>query len=465
MADGSYGGPNRNCYNCGLYGHFARWCPYPPRNNGYNGSPRGEGFGAPSTGANVVPTRSEGFIQGRPILPPPQPSQVHIQPIPNQQAPGQPAQRFEAPPPPLLHAPPVMPIASNAIIRYQPPQNAFPHQQPRSGTNGNGPRGWSNRPRDIGGEGEGLMILREIWNERREERERRRDEEDRRVREEQARLAREEEERRLEQEAKREADREARLACIVREQMEEIEAKKQGGSADISKRNWDKIDPPAKDGENSKGGENGESKKRDQGTMAVNSENPHQLGTGRPRVDVVPTPLDAGLIRMDIDSVRKAQEAQAAMFHQMLCCLEAIRKQGEGSFAAAGHNAQDPVQSHPPPPAQAPPPAPPANPPAPHPPAPPVNPPTPQPPPPPPPPSFHAPASPTSPLLTRAAPSAPSRRVPVTEPGPSRSRSERNDTPTGGGFSARLARMFSSIVGNGMRRRSHGISINEPVKT
>ncbi|GBG80121.1 hypothetical protein CBR_g30488 [Chara braunii] len=381
--------------------------------------------------------------------------------MPSQQAPGQQAQRIKAPlPPPLLQAPPAAPNVSNAIIRfipYQPPQNAAPYQQPRGGMNGNGSRGWNNRPRDTGGQGEGLMILREIWNERWEERERRRDEEDRRVREEQARLAREEEQRGLEQEEKREADREARLAQIIQEQMEEIEAKKRGGSAESSKKNWDKVDPPVKEGGEQQGrGKQGQQEER-QGTMAGSSENPQQQGSGRPRVDNVTTPLDTGLIRMDIDTVRKAQEAQAAMFHQMLCCLEAIRQQVAGLSSAAVQNTQAPAAAHPAPPAQAPPPVSPPNPPAPQPPVPPPSPPAPH--PPPSPPTFHAPVSPAS---RPPAPSAPNHRVSSTEPGPSRSRSERNDTPTGGGFSARLAGMFSSVAGTGTRRRSNGITINKP---
>ncbi|GBG72357.1 hypothetical protein CBR_g11935 [Chara braunii] len=103
------------------------------------------------------------------------------------------------------------------------------------------------------------MILREIWNDRREERERRREEEDRRNRDEQARLAREEDERRAEVEEKKEVEREARMARLVREQMEEMEAKKKGASGESSKKEWEKVEKvekPPKDGE---GGKNGES--------------------------------------------------------------------------------------------------------------------------------------------------------------------------------------------------------------
>ncbi|GBG83606.1 hypothetical protein CBR_g37410 [Chara braunii] len=412
MADGGYGGQSRNCYNCGLYGHFARWCPYPPRNNRYAVSPRNGGYGAVSSGANAVPVRNDGFVQGRPILAPPQP------PLANgQQTPSQHGQRFDSPPPPpLLQAPPAAPSASSAIVPYQPPaQNVvIPYQQPRGGSNGNGLWAWNNRPRDGGGEGEGWMILREIWNERREERERRREEEDRRVREEQARLTREEEQRRLEQEEKREADREARLARILREQMEEMEAKKREASTDTSKKNWDRINPPSKEGDKNKSGESTDNKKRDQGTMAGGSVNPQQQGSGRSRVENAAAPLDTGLIRMDIDSVRKAQEVQAAVFHQMLTCLEAIGQQGVGLVPTTASRSQDPAANpgvppstnppappayqtapppppsyqtappptyqtaHPPPPAQAPAPAPaPPNPLAPQPPIPPPPPPPP----------------------------------------------------------------------------------------
>ncbi|GBG91726.1 hypothetical protein CBR_g53541 [Chara braunii] len=164
--------------------------------------------------------------------------------------------------------------------------------------------------------------------------------------------------------------------------MEEMEAKKQRDSADASKKKWDKVDQ-RQQGEVSKGGDGGDCKKRDQGSMAGGLDGTQQPRNGRPRMENPANPLDTGLIRMDIDTVRKAQEAQASMVH---------------------------------------------------------DPPT--------------PASPT-------VPSAPSRRMPATEPGPSRSRTDRNDTPTGAGFSARLAGMFASVAGNGTRRRPNGISINE----
>ncbi|GBG72203.1 hypothetical protein CBR_g11135 [Chara braunii] len=277
------------------------------------------------------------------------------------------------------------------------------------------------------------------------------------MREEQARLAREEEQRRLEQEEKREADREARLARILREQMEDMEKKKKEGSADLSKKNWDRIDPPPKEGDKSEVGESSDSKKRDQDTMAGDSAN-QQHGIGRPRVENAASPLDAGLLMMDIDTVRRAQEAQAAMFHQMLTCLEAIRQQGAGSAPTVATSSQDPAvaagvqpganppapptyqHAHPPPPAQAPAPVP-------------TEPPTPQPtnPPPPPPPA----QMPETPAPTRP---VPSHNVPATEPG----RSGVDGTPSGGGFSARLAGMFASVAGNGTRRRTSGISINEP---
>ncbi|GBG70770.1 hypothetical protein CBR_g8068 [Chara braunii] len=201
-----------------MYGHFARRCPYPPRNNGYVGSPRADGYVPPRTGGNEVP------IQGRPILPPPPPQ------VPNQAA------AIVAPPAPILQAPPMQPPASNAIVPYQP-TSAIQYQPPRGTTTANGGRGWTNRPREGNGEGEGLMILREILNERREDRERRREEDDRHAREEQARLAREEEERRLQQEENREAEREARLTRIVREQMEELEAKKKEDASGTNKSN------------------------------------------------------------------------------------------------------------------------------------------------------------------------------------------------------------------------------------
>ncbi|GBG74105.1 hypothetical protein CBR_g17816 [Chara braunii] len=151
----------------------------------------------------------------------------------------------------------------------------------------------------------------------------------------------------------------------------------------------------------------------------------------------------------------------------MLYCLEAIRQQGVGLVPMATSSSQDPAVipgvppstnpptpptyqiAHPPPPAQAPAPAPP-NPLAPQPP---------NPPPPPPPPPVQMPVTPAP---TRSVPSAPSYNEPATESGPSRGRSGQDGTPTGGGFSGKLAGMFASVAGNSTRRRTSGISINEP---
>ncbi|GBG58657.1 hypothetical protein CBR_g58 [Chara braunii] len=307
---------------------------------------------------------------------------------------------------------------------------------------------------------------------KREERERRRDEEDCRAREEQARLAREEEERRLAQEEKREADREAKMARILRESMEEMGLMKKDGATDASKMTWDKVDPPQKEGDASKNGEGGDSKKRDQGAMA-GPEIAQQLGTGRPRVESTATPLDTGLIRMDINTVRLAQDAQAAMFKQMLNCLEAIRQQGAGIGQAPAPVPNQAPPSHPSPP----PPVPISN----------QAPPSHPPPPPPVPQTFPAatqapfvapPPMNSSPNPTPQAPPKPPAHVPstpaatlapcpsVTAAGPSTSRARpaNEGTPAGGRFSSRLAGMFASVAGHNTRRRSNGISISdEPV--
>ncbi|GBG61026.1 hypothetical protein CBR_g18621 [Chara braunii] len=119
----------------GYTSHFARWCPYPPRSNNYAGSLRTDGYVAPRPAGNDAQMRNDGFVHGRPILPPP-PVQTPVQPA-------------AAPPhpPPLLHAPPatagaIVPYQpqQQAIVPYQPQQQAIvPFQQPppRGGSNGN----------------------------------------------------------------------------------------------------------------------------------------------------------------------------------------------------------------------------------------------------------------------------------------------------------------------------------------
>ncbi|GBG91263.1 hypothetical protein CBR_g52148 [Chara braunii] len=198
--------------------------------------------------------------------------------------------------PPLLQVPSSIgstsnvPAASNVIVSA--PSNAIvPYQPPRGVLGGTNARGW-NRPREIGSDGEAMMILREMWNNRREEREKRREDEDRRVREEQARLAREEKERRAEAEEKKEADREARMTRLVHEQFEEMEAKKGGASGEISKKVWEKVEKTETslkvdvNGKNSEGPDN---RKRDQVTMSGNTPVPQQQ-----RVDAEATQLDTG---------------------------------------------------------------------------------------------------------------------------------------------------------------------------
>ncbi|GBG66349.1 hypothetical protein CBR_g60000 [Chara braunii] len=454
MADGGQGGaPNRNCYNCSLLGHFARWCPF-PRNNGYGGAPRNDGYAQGNGGGQ----RNDGYVQGRPILPPPLPP---LQPL--QQAPALQASSSNVQPP-ILQGPAPASAVSNAIIPYQPPRF----------NGGNAPRVWNNRPQQPS-EGEAMQILREMWNDRRKERERRREEDDRRMREEQARQAREEEKKRLEEEEKREADHEAKLARIFREQMEAMEAnKKKDGTFDTSKTNWEKIDPAAQEGEAKKMGEGSENKKRDQGAMAGNGNSSLQQGSGRPRVENGTTPLNTGLLRMDIDGVRKAQEAQSCMFQQMLGCLEAIKQQ-EAVLAANEISPQFQAQGVPPFPNVNPPaaassaPAPPIYHPPPVPPPPiPASQPTAsqpsasQPPPPPPPanpPSAHGSPVPTT-TPSNPPPPAPTRRTAATKPGPSRVRMDHSETPSSR-FSAWLARMFAYVAGNGGKRRTSGVTIRD----
>ncbi|GBG76260.1 hypothetical protein CBR_g22008 [Chara braunii] len=238
--------------------------------------------------------------------------------------------------------------------------------------------------------------------------------------------------------------------------MEEVEAKKKGSSGEVSKSNWEKVESPSKNGDNAKGGEC-DSKKRNQGTMAGGGTKPPQQETGRPRVEPAVAPLDTGLIRMDIDSLRKAQDVQAAMFREMLNCLQAIHEQGASCSYAPPPPPPPPAHTFIPPihpnPLIA---VPPHNhpPPIPHPPDPPAPP---QPPPPPPP--TPTPATPSSP--PPAPPPPPSdinRRGGATAPGLSRTRSGQEQMPSGGGFSSRLAGMFASVANT--RRRS-GIFSNE----
>ncbi|GBG86054.1 hypothetical protein CBR_g40955 [Chara braunii] len=458
MANGGQGGaPDRNCYNGGLFGHFTRWCPF-PRNNGYGGAPRNDGY----VQGNGVGQRNDGYVQGRSILPPPL-----SPPQPPQQALALQASSSIVQPL-ILQGPASASAVSNAIVPYQPPRF----------NGGNAPRVWNNRPQQPS-EGEAMQILREMWNDRREERERRREEEDRRLREEQARQAREEEKKRLEDEEKREADREARLARIFREQMEAMEAnKKKDGASDASKTNWEKIDPAAQEGEVKKTGEGSENRKCDQGAMADNENTSQQQGSGRPRVENGATPLDTGLLRMNIDGVRKAQEGQACMFQQMLGSLEAIKQQGavlaahtiSPQFQAQGMppfpipNPPAAASSAPAPPIYHPPPVPPPPVPASQPTA--SQPSASQPPPraPPPPPPANPPAAPGTPVPTTTPsnppPPAPTRRTAATEPGPSRVRMDQSETPSRG-FSARLVGMFASVAGNGGKRRAFGITIRD----
>ncbi|GBG81361.1 hypothetical protein CBR_g32034 [Chara braunii] len=157
----------------------------------------------------------------------------------------------------------------------------------------------------MGSDSEAMMILREIWNDRREEREHRREEEDRRNREEHARIVREEEEKRLEAEEKKEAEREAKMAKSVRDQMEEMEAKKKGVSGVASKAGWDKIERDVKspkEGETIKSSEC-ENRKRDQVAMGGESVAFQQQAVERQWVGNEVTPLDTNLLRMELDSM------------------------------------------------------------------------------------------------------------------------------------------------------------------
>ncbi|GBG85852.1 hypothetical protein CBR_g40663 [Chara braunii] len=259
------------------------------------------------------------------------------------------------------------------------------------------------------------------------------------------------------------------MAKLVREQIEEMEAKKNGASGEISKANWEKVektDKSPKDGETGRNGEGGDNRKRDQVTMAGEAPAPQQQAIWRQRVEA--NPLDTGLLRMDLDNVKKAQEAHSLLFQVMLSCLKTIKAQGAALLTPPAV-AANPMQSPPPPP----PPPPPvqqsgAQPSV----TPPVAPSlAPQPPPPPPP---HPPAHtsiPSSPPPPTPSPAPPTRTVPqalvscradtATDPGPSSLRRNSVTTPTGNGLSARLAGMFASVAGHGPRRRSSGISISE----
>ncbi|GBG59289.1 hypothetical protein CBR_g32302 [Chara braunii] len=310
MAEGGLRGGYGNCYNCGNYGHHARWCPHPPRNDGYGAGQR----------------QDAAYIQGQPIFnsahvpsAPPLPSALSLPSAPPLPLPAPYPAPLQGSQPAILQAPTSAvpstsaPSTSNAIVPYQPPRDNF---------GGNNARGW-NRPRDMGSDSEAMMILREIWNDRREERERRREEKDRRNKEEQTRIAREEEEKRLDAEEKKEAEREARMAKLVTDQMEEIEANKKGASGDVSKAGWDKIERDVKspkEGETVKSSEC-EDRKRDQVAMGGESVAFQQQAIGRQRVGNEVTSLDTGLLHMDLDSVRKVQESHALLFQEMMSCL------------------------------------------------------------------------------------------------------------------------------------------------
>ncbi|GBG66600.1 hypothetical protein CBR_g64873 [Chara braunii] len=295
---------------------------------------------------------------------------------------------------------------------------------------------------------------------RREEKDRRREEDDRRLREEQNRIMKEEEKKRLEEEEAREAEKEARMARLINSKMEELDKQHQARTEEESKKIWKEIEKAISDPVHSKKSKEmvidvADNRKR--GQLEMEGSPPFQPANGKPRatgptknVGATFSGIDAGLLLMEIDNVKRSQDSQANVMRRVMDLVEKLSASITSiPVSAPGPATSDPpLSSHPPPPpSSSAPPQRSTNPPPPHPPPPP---PPPSPPPPPPPPPSPPPPPPSPP------PPPPSvdnrKKVSGSEACSSRGKSV-DKTPGVNRFSARLADMFASVAGNQVRRR------------
>ncbi|GBG85057.1 hypothetical protein CBR_g39520 [Chara braunii] len=316
----------RVCYNYRQPGHFARNCPYPRREALISGTPIG-GYGAelPPYPTPHAAYASSGASQSAYAPSAPPMSQALVL----QQHAGSSSASASVP-------------ISSAVVPYRPSPAPAPPSLlvvvP-----------WA--PRQRSSDGEVVSLLRELVNDRREEKDRRREVEDRQIREEQARLAKEEEGKRLEEEEMRQAEKEARMATMINAKMEELDEQHQARTKEENKKIWKEIekvvgDPKCTHKGKEQARDESESRKRQQAEMEgsppvvpahgrARCENP--LMTAFPNL----SPLDAGLLLMELDNVKRSQDTQVSLVKK---CMEVLHKieikfPSVNAGLAAEHNA------------------------------------------------------------------------------------------------------------------------------
>ncbi|GBG62631.1 hypothetical protein CBR_g31267 [Chara braunii] len=265
----------------------------------------------------VLYPRHDGLISGTPVgrfgagLPShPPPHVVYAPPTQAAYAPSA---------PPLSQAPvnhqqggmlstPSTPVNTSTLVPYQPPTAPSTSVAPW------GPRQGSN-------DGEVVSLLRELVNDRREQKDRRREAENRLMREEQDRMAKEEEKKRLLEEESRQAEKEARMARMINAKMEELDRQHQARTEEENKRMWKEIEKVVGDPiKTMKGKENAadvpDSRKMQQANLEGSP--PVLPAQERARHEdplkaVFPnlSPLDAGLLLMELDNVKRSQDTQS----------------------------------------------------------------------------------------------------------------------------------------------------------
>ncbi|GBG42775.1 hypothetical protein CBR_g76372 [Chara braunii] len=289
------------CYTCRQPGHFARNCPYAQRQDGLiSGTPVGRFGPRPSSYSSplAIYAPSAPPISQAPVL-----------------------QQLVAAP----SASPLPPSLSSVVVPYRPP---VPNSSSLPSASQAAP--WVPRPRS--NDGEVVSLLRELVNDRREEKDRRREAEDRLLGEEQSRLAKEEERRKQEEEEARQVEKEACMARIINAKMEELDTQHQTCTEEENRKIWKEIEKAIGEPRRGRNGkepavEDGDTRKRPQGDMGGSP--PILLAQGRPRCDdpplVIPnlSPLDAGLLLMEIDNVKRTQDKQVNLVKR---CMEVLEK-------------------------------------------------------------------------------------------------------------------------------------------
>ncbi|GBG78744.1 hypothetical protein CBR_g27968 [Chara braunii] len=173
-------------------------------------------------------------------------------------------------------------------------------------------------PRQRNHDGEVVSLLRELINDRREEKDRRREEEERRRKEEQSRIDKEEERKRLEEEEARQAEKEARITRIINSKMEELDRQHQARTEEENRKIWKEIERVVGEPSRSKHGkepamEEGENRMLSQ--QKIEGSPPSLPAQGKARITEPAwrghlSSLVADLLLMEIDNVQRTQDTQ-----------------------------------------------------------------------------------------------------------------------------------------------------------